>query len=65
MSERAGIVVFDDGPYIVEGLEELSNSRDESLELGGRVALCRCGASNNKPFCGGSHKEIGYTDGEN
>ena len=48
------------GPYIVKGVSRCSN-RHGSVETGETMALCRCGASNNKPFCDGSHKKTGFT----
>jgi CDGSH-type Zn-finger protein/uncharacterized Fe-S cluster protein YjdI len=44
------------GPYALRG--EL---RIEGLGAGFRATLCRCGASKNKPFCDGSHHEIGFS----
>ena len=54
------INVFDDGPLGVEELESLTDATGEELEIKSRIALCRCGASENKPFCDGSHKKIGF-----
>ena len=33
-----------------------------TYEIRNRVTLCRCGASQNKPFCDGSHWEVEFRD---
>ncbi|MGH8752221.1 MAG: CDGSH iron-sulfur domain-containing protein [Burkholderiales bacterium] len=43
----------------------LQNSKGESLSCVRGVALCRCGASKNKPFCDGSHWQAGFKDERN
>ena len=47
------------GPYLVQGLEDLRNAKGP-IEAKPTMALCRCGASNNKPFCDGTHASIGF-----
>ena len=42
------------GPYIVNGLSKLSN-QNGVIQTEGTTALCRCGKSENKPFCDGAH----------
>ena len=49
-----------DGPYLIKGLETLTNSKGEALPTKDVIALCRCGHATNKPFCTGTHKEIGF-----
>ncbi len=44
------------------GIEVISAS-GRSYQVREREALCRCGASSNKPFCDGSHYEVGFDDG--
>jgi len=57
MSDKCCINVFDDGPLGVEELETLTNSKGDELDVKKRIALCRCGGSQNKPFCDGTHKK--------
>jgi CDGSH-type Zn-finger protein len=51
------IQVLPKGPYLVAGKVTLL---DASIEAGEKIALCRCGASTNKPFCDGTHSKIGF-----
>ena len=48
------------GPVLVEGPMELRDGSGETVAAGGKAALCRCGASANRPFCDGSHVAIGF-----
>ena len=49
-----------DGPLFVRGRVELTDPRGGAVDVGPRFALCRCGGSENKPFCDGTHKKIGF-----
>lgn len=49
------------GPLLISG-DCLLRHPDGREELkSGKTALCRCGASSNKPYCDGSHNKIGFT----
>jgi CDGSH-type Zn-finger protein/truncated hemoglobin YjbI len=55
------ITVSEDGPYIVTDVENLTNALGEPIPAGTEMKLCRCGASENKPFCDDSHLRIGFS----
>jgi CDGSH-type Zn-finger protein len=56
------ITVNSNGSIRVEGDFEILDPQGRPFGLAGRttIGLCRCGHSNNKPFCDGSHKSSGF-----
>ena len=56
------ITVRNDGSIRVEGEFEILDPEGKAFGLGGRafISLCRCGQSQNKPFCDGSHARTGF-----
>ncbi len=56
------IKLAENGPIVVTGLTSFMNSRGETIQTKRNMALCRCGASKNKPFCDGTHVAIGFSD---
>lgn len=44
------------------GALEIRNAENEIIFRGDEACLCRCGASQNKPFCDGSHSKVGFRD---
>jgi CDGSH-type Zn-finger protein len=56
------ITVRNDGSIRVEGDFEIQDQDGGVYGLAGRTSLglCRCGHSETKPFCDGTHKKIGF-----
>ena len=54
------------GPYLVDGEIELFDPTGAKVDTAGKpkIALCRCGASVNKPFCDGTHSKLGFQAAE-
>ena len=50
------------GPIWVKGGVPVESSDGTQYELRNRQTLCRCGKSENKPFCDGTHREVGFND---
>ncbi|MBY0504783.1 MAG: CDGSH iron-sulfur domain-containing protein [Bryobacteraceae bacterium] len=56
------VSVFNNGPLRIEGDFTIHDAEGKEFGLGGRttIGLCRCGLSENKPFCDGSHAKQGW-----
>ena len=55
------IEVAPDGPYLIKSECLIVHSDGKEETKTGTVALCRCGASQNKPYRDGSHKKSGFS----
>jgi CDGSH-type Zn-finger protein len=67
MSEPVVIRCRANGPLVVHGSVRVVDSQgNEFTPPPGKeaIALCRCGASKNKPFCDGSHRSCGFVAAE-
>jgi CDGSH-type Zn-finger protein len=57
------VVCVDNGPLRVLGASiVLKDASGKTFDLAGRdaISLCRCGQSQNKPFCDGTHGRVGF-----
>ena len=67
MSEPFTIHCRENGPLVVKlPVRVLDHLGNEHILPTGKetIALCRCGHSQNKPFCDGSHKKVGFQAAE-
>jgi CDGSH-type Zn-finger protein len=58
----AKITIRDNNSIRIEGEFTIYDMNGNPFDLGGReaIGLCRCGASENKPFCDGAHRKVGF-----
>lgn len=52
--------LMENGPILVEGEYEVYSIANQRVNSQKNVAMCRCGQSGSKPFCDGTHKEVGF-----
>lgn len=53
------------GPFeISRGVTVLDYSSKEYADAGDPIYLCRCRQSNSKPYCDGSHEDVGFKSEE-
>jgi CDGSH-type Zn-finger protein len=65
MTEQVKISTYENGPYLVQGPVVIQDADGNEFPVKKQtVALCRCGASTNKPFCDGTHTKIGFQAAE-
>lgn len=55
------VKVMPDGPLVISGSFRFLN-REKSRDVkSGIVSVCRCGKSNNMPYCDGTHRKTGFS----
>ena len=63
LQQRSGLVAItpsENGPLLVTGSLEVVSGTGRTIDRCQKTAFCRCGNSQNKPFCDGSHAKVGF-----
>ena len=56
------VEVLENGPLLVYGTLHVTKSNGDKEKKNKTTAFCRCGASQNKPYCDGAHIKSGFQD---
>jgi CDGSH-type Zn-finger protein len=60
--KKISIEPIRNGPYLVLNLNKFKNSKEKDIKVNPVMTLCRCGGSNIKPFCDGTHLKNNFSD---
>jgi CDGSH-type Zn-finger protein len=59
-NEKVRLTLRRNGSILVEGPVVMIGPDGEEMEVREKFGLCRCGASKNKPYCDGAHKDCNF-----
>ena len=60
MESKIKVSILENGPLLVDGLIEITKPDGTVENKEKTTAFCRCGASDNKPYCDGQHRKIDF-----
>jgi CDGSH-type Zn-finger protein/truncated hemoglobin YjbI len=58
------IQLVKNGPYLLTNVEQMTDGLGDPIPTRPQMALCRCGESDSKPWCDGSHAVAHFDDGK-
>jgi uncharacterized Fe-S cluster protein YjdI len=58
--ELVSVKIMTDGPLIIKGNFTFMYDGNKKEVRDNMISICRCGASDHKPFCDGQHRKIGF-----
>ncbi len=61
-AQAVSIKLMKDGPLQVSGKFSITDMDGKIIDSQDPAFLCRCGGSDKKPFCDGSHRKVGLRD---
>lgn len=66
MADEFTVKASGNGPFLLKGPVVVVDPTGKEMHVraGKSLALCRCGSSQSKPFCDGSHSKVGFVAGE-
>ncbi len=59
--DRVQIRLKENGSIRIKGIVDIVDADGNVIETKSDFSLCRCGASQDKPWCDGAHKSCGFT----
>lgn len=56
------VIVEKNGPLIIKGTITIKDQNGNIIEKKGSTSFCRCGLSQNKPYCDNSHEDSDFNE---